>query len=92
VSEATDKPDGAKESKSRILAYRPIELVAQLIAIGVAAGLWLSGLVSGYLAIVIAMIPAAVIHNYEWLHPVLHPTPQKRLRTKTDRAHNPPLE
>jgi hypothetical protein len=89
MSKQADKLDGAKESKSRLLAYgRPI----QLIAIGVAAGLWLSGLGSEYAAMVIAMIPAAVIHNYEWLHPVLHPTPQKWPRTNTDRTHNPPLE
>jgi hypothetical protein len=87
MSEQTDKPDGAKESKSRLLGYRRIELVAKLIAIGVAASLWLSGLVGGYTAMMIAIIPAAVIHNYEWLHPVLHPTPQKRPRTNTDRTH-----
>jgi len=87
MSEQTDKPDRAKESKSRLLGYRRIELVAKLIAVSVAAGLWLSGLVAGYAAMMIAILPGVVFHTHEWLHPMLHPTPQKRPRTNTDRTH-----
>ena len=67
-----DKPEKAK--KSRLWAdRRPI----QLIAVGMAAGLWLFGLADRYAIIVIICLPTAVIYNYEWLHRVLHQTPQK---------------
>jgi hypothetical protein len=67
-----DKPDEAKQSR-----LRPYRWPMQLVTVGVAAGLWMFGLVGGYTAIMIAILPGVVIYNYEWLHRVLHQTPQK---------------
>ncbi len=64
----------AEFSASRPWTYRrPL----QLMAVGVAAALWLSGLVNGLAALMIICVPTAVIYNYEWLHRTLQRAPQK---------------
>jgi hypothetical protein len=67
-----EQPEKAKESILRTYRWP-----AQLVGLGVAGGLWLSGLASGLTALIIICLPAAVLYNYGWLSRALRQAPQK---------------